>query len=380
MALFNQNNNNLKMCQSCRAVIPAQATVCEMCGAEGHYARRAGDTGEESFSWSVTVVLLTLNVVIYALVLLYQQWVFEGVPGAPGFSFTPYSRALSAFGSADAARVNAGQWWRLLAACFLHGGVMHIFFNSMGLMQAGRIAEDIFGGAQFLCLYVLAGIAGNLLAVGTGSSVVGASGSVFGVIAALAVYGYKRRDSFGQNLKSFMMQWLVYGLVISFLPGISWQAHIGGLLGGAAIAWVMPDEEQLRRRMASVRLAQVGAAVCVLLIIGTFVAAAGSVRGQVWGMRAGNLEEAAVNAHNNYRTWLTKPEADTQRVLCTDVTALERIAAVDAATEQLKQRLLEMVRTACAAQGPMSSPALDERVAKLNRWTEDFKAWQKQAQ
>jgi rhomboid protease GluP len=221
--------NDLKMCQSCRALIPANAARCEMCGAEGHYAARTGVSTGESFgllaNWPVTTLLLTLNVLVYALTLLYQLRLFAQLDDAPGFSMSPYPIVNDGFGTSHPGIRQNGEWWRLLASCFLHGGPIHLLFNSMALMQAGRIAEEVFGRAQYICLYILGGVAGNLLAIMFGARVVGASGALFALIAGLAVYGYKRRDTLGRNLRQDMIYWLLYGLAISFLPGISMAAH-----------------------------------------------------------------------------------------------------------------------------------------------------------
>lgn len=374
-------SNDLKMCQSCRALIPANATRCEMCGAEGHYAARARVTGE-SFgllaNWPVTTLLLTLNVLVYALALLYQLRLFAQLDDAPGFSMSPYPIVNDGFGTSYPGLRQNGEWWRLLASCFLHGGPIHLLFNSLALMQAGRIAEEVFGRAQYICLYILGGVGGNLLAIMFGSRVVGASGALFGLIAALAVYGYKRRDTLGRSLRQDMIYWLLYGLAISFLPGISMAAHAGGAVVGAALASVLPDEEQLRQSFLRMRLAQVFGTLAWLLILGTGVLMARNV------LRQDEMIRVATAAERVYTVWLNHLQLDkllagarlkqsgsaaaselpdlhtlakrvdqTQRALCSDIGALERLPSSDEESGQLYQRMANTLRARCDKTPPL---------------------------
>jgi rhomboid protease GluP len=395
-------SNDLKMCQSCRALIPANAARCEMCGAEGHYAARAGVDGETFglfANWPVTTLLLTLNILVYALTLLYQMRFLEQGDGASGFSMSPDGRVNLIFGSSHPYFVlRAGEWWRLIASCFLHGGPIHLLFNSMALIQAGRIGEEVFGRAQYICLYVLGGIGGNLLAIMFGSNgVVGASSALFGLIGALAVYGYRRRDTLGQSLRQDMIYWLLYGLAISFFPGISLAAHVGGALVGAALAWFLPDQQQLRRSFLRARLAQTLGVVAWLLILGTGALMARSV------VRYNEMNRVATGAERVYTVWgnhqqlnellktanskpaaavgeMTDPAAiikqidKTQRALCSDIGALERLPITDEESGQLYRRMAGNLRARCDKAPPL--PKESDAAALQQTLT----GWQSQAE
>lgn len=364
--------NGLKMCQSCRALIPANAARCEMCGAEGHYAARAGLDGESSgllANWPVTTILLTLNLLVYALTLLYQMRFLEQA----GFSISPAGEVNFIFGSSHRYVVQTGEWWRLIASCFLHGGPIHLLFNSMALIQAGRIGEEVFGRAQYICLYVLSGIGGNLLAVLFGTNVVGASSALFGLIGALAIYGYRRRDTLGQSLRQDMVYWLVYGLAISFFPGISMAAHIGGALVGAALAFFLPDQEQLRQSFLRMRLAQALGVMAWLLIVGTGVVMARNIILQneltrvragvahvqtIWGshkrlsellLEAAKVRSAAGAAADEAHVpaMFIAQLDQTQRALCSDIGSLDRLPVVDEVSSQLYRRMANNLRALC---------------------------------
>jgi membrane associated rhomboid family serine protease len=268
------NRKSLKMCQACRALIAADATVCPLCGVESHQPSGGGQAAGVGF-WSVNTILITVNLAVYALLLLYQMEVVGQPQRARGLDlWSPSSTLLQDFGAVYQAAVLAGQYWRLIAACFLHAGLLHIGFNCYALFQIGGEAEEVYGRAKYLCLYLVSGITSSLAVVISDSAAVGASGAVFGVIGAMAVYGYKRGGAYGQALKSSMIQWLIYGLIISFMPGISLVGHVGGLLGGAAMAYFIDDAEQTNRSLRRARWWQAAAALAVVLIAGSFALAA----------------------------------------------------------------------------------------------------------
>lgn len=369
-------SKGMKMCQSCRALIPANAVRCEMCGAEGHYAARQADD-EAALglfaAWPVTALLLTLNIVVYGLTLLYQQRLFSQLDQPLEFSLTPIGLVNDGFGTSHPGLWQSGEAWRLVASCFLHGGPLHLLMNSLAVMQAGRMAEQVFGRAQYICLYLLSGVGGNLLAIWFGTRVVGASGALFGLIAALAVYGYRRRDAFGRDLRQNMVYWLLYGLAISFFPNISWQAHVGGLLVGGALAFVLQDIDELRRSLLRVRLAQGLAVLAWLVIAGTGTLMARNVLRQnqtlliqlsaervytVWlnqlrlnRLLAGvALKQAGGDAnHQQLPGWpeLAVTVDKTYKELCSDAGSLTRLTATDEASAQLYRQMSANLRARC---------------------------------
>jgi len=130
------------------------------------------------------------------------------------------------------------QYWRMFTSLFVHAGILHIAFNMWALWVVGGFMEVAVGRLKFLLLYFISGFAGSVLVLLTlsPSPVVGASGAIFGLFGALAVHAYFNRGRDFQS-SSFLRQILfiiVINLVFTFsFGGISWQAHIGGLVGGA---------------------------------------------------------------------------------------------------------------------------------------------------
>jgi len=138
-------------------------------------------------------------------------------------------------------RVLAGEWWRLMSAMFLHGGFDHIFGNIVVLYIVGLACEHAFGGARTAVVYFASGIAGGLLsmAMGPGPSV-GASGAIFGVIAAVIVVLYRWQDRFfvrDKRIGFVLLIWAGWQILTGLAnPFIDNFAHLGGLAGGALAA------------------------------------------------------------------------------------------------------------------------------------------------
>lgn len=131
--------------------------------------------------------------------------------------------------------VEAGQYERLITAAFLHAGVLHLASNMLALFIVGAPLERAIGSARFGVIYLASALGGSLLALALSppnSLGVGASGAIFGLFGAAAVL-YRRIGADFRGIGTL----IGINLVISFaLPGISWQAHIGGLVTGAVVA------------------------------------------------------------------------------------------------------------------------------------------------
>jgi rhomboid protease GluP len=149
--------------------------------------------------------------------------------------------AIIAMGALARERVAAGEYWRLLTAPWLHGGVDHLIGNGIALFILGMVSEAAFGRAQFVVLYVLSGLAGSVvsLAMSVGPSV-GASGAIFGLQAAAIVLFRVHRDRLlvrDRRVGFVLVVWAIYSIAGGLMdPFIDNGAHIGGALGGALIA------------------------------------------------------------------------------------------------------------------------------------------------
>lgn len=154
--------------------------------------------------------------------------------------------------------VEGGQIYRLFSAMFLHASVGHIFFNMYALHVVGSTLEPVFGRLRFAIIYFLGGLAGSVLSLALGdygTPSVGASGAVFAIFAAETLHLYQHRQVY-VNVQGRLRQMvflIAMNLFIGFLPGsrIDNWGHIGGMLGGLALAWRIAP--RLRRPTAPIR-------------------------------------------------------------------------------------------------------------------------------
>ena len=135
--------------------------------------------------------------------------------------------------------VSAGEWWRLVTGGFLHGGLLHLVFNMFLLWMLGQQLEHLHRPVRYVGLYLGSLAAGSLgvMLMDPMALTVGASGAVFGLMAATVVHQLHR----GVNpWHTGLGGLVVVNLFFTFgRPGISIGGHLGGLVGGAALAWLL---------------------------------------------------------------------------------------------------------------------------------------------
>lgn len=172
--------------------------------------------------------------------------------------------------------------WRLLTSTFLHGGLVHLAMNMLGLWSAGQLLNRIHGNFQFLLIYIgsaLVGSAASLHFSAQTAVSVGASGAVFGVLGAVLVVAYQHRGRLPRKLSRRIMTsegvFLAYALVNGFTrQGIDNAAHVGGLAAGAALAWLLVEAiEPVGRQAQRARHALLAGPLVVAVVAGLVVAA-----------------------------------------------------------------------------------------------------------
>ncbi len=211
---------------------------------------------------SATRVLLAAIVAVFVLELAV------GGPRALGDG----ERALLRLGALQPFLIADGQFWRLLAAMFLHAGVFHILFNGWALWVFGTMVERDYGTPRFLAIFLLTGLLASATTYAFGSPAVvgvGASGAIFGIFGAFVAYNYRRRHL---AIASANLRWattlLLLNLLLAFsIPGIDWRAHVGGFCSGT-VAGALAEGWGTRRQRTAIAVAGlVGlAAVAVALV------------------------------------------------------------------------------------------------------------------
>jgi len=164
------------------------------------------------------------------------------------------------------ADIAAGDYWRILTNGFVHVGIFHLAFNMLALWILGSMIEPALGKWRFALIYfvsLLCGSFGALLLSPDGLTV-GASGAVFGLMAAAAVLARNRGFSL---MESGLGIWIGLNLLITFtIPNISIGGHIGGLVGGVVAAYLvveLPERARLPDIVPTLVCVAIGAAAVV---------------------------------------------------------------------------------------------------------------------
>lgn len=157
--------------------------------------------------------------------------------------------------------------WRLLTAVFVHGGPVHLALNMLALWMLGQSLEPMLGRARFLSLYLICGFGGSVLVacLNPGGLTVGASGAIFGLMAALLIIG----RHIGANVTGILVI-LGINFALGFVIGnIAWEAHLGGAIVGALIALIVIRTK--RREQRTLQITLLVAVVLALIAVVAFV-------------------------------------------------------------------------------------------------------------
>ena len=145
--------------------------------------------------------------------------------------------------------VSGGAYWQVLTSAFSHENVLHLGFNMLALYFLGPMLEQVLGRPRFLAVYFVSAFTASaavMLLSNPNSQTLGASGSIFGLMGALVVVAFKVKADLRQ-----ILFWLGLNLVFTFYNtgSISWQGHLGGLLGGALTAAIIVYAPRKRREV-----------------------------------------------------------------------------------------------------------------------------------
>jgi rhomboid protease GluP len=240
-----------KLCPACNALVGVSATRCHECGTSLRFSLAAITKSLPIFSGMtspVSTIFLGLNFFLFIVQLMFTMQAGQ----AGGLNILWHLDGISSYRLGaiyGPAVLEDHQFWRLVTAMFLHGGLIHIGFNMMALMQFGPAVEELYGSPRFLCLYTVTGAFGNLASSFAGHFSLGASGALLGIMGAILAITTKRGGAYMRALRSRLISSLLFLFVLGiFGPiGIDNWAHGGGLAAGFLLGKIFVDREPMNK-------------------------------------------------------------------------------------------------------------------------------------
>lgn len=217
---------------------------------------------------STAAILIGLNVAVWVLVNAASVWLDR-------LALTPQTQVFAdgqgglvmVRGVADGQAGAGGAWWQLLTSTFTHQSLLHILFNMLALWQFMQPLEQVLGRTRVLAVYFIAGLAGSAVVMWAGepyAQTIGASGAVFGLVGAHVVVA-KRVGAELSGIGAMVIYLFLFTFVV---PGISWQGHVGGFVGGMAAAGVIAYAPTKQRTAVQVGgLLILFVAICVAIAL-----------------------------------------------------------------------------------------------------------------
>ena len=283
--MFKRQRTGSVVCVSCGYLVGVNDAKCYHCG-----RRNPG-------LWGFAPALRSLGhdlgfvafVTGFCIVMYATSLVLSGGGLAAGglLSFlSPNRLSLLVLGASGAEPVFwYGRWWTVLTAGWLHGGLLHIFFNMLWVRQLAPAVAELYGPGRMVVIYTVAGVCGFALSsvageifafvpvrlLQGGQVTVGASASIFGLLGAIVYYG---RRTGSQMARSQAWYWaimmFVFGLI---MPGVDNYAHAGGFAGGylAGLVFDPLKPERIDHTLAAVICLALSLVAIVVSVVHAFL-------------------------------------------------------------------------------------------------------------
>ena len=235
MLRFMRKRTGAVVCPGCGRLVDVNEPVCPYCGRPSPGMFGYGPALQRLLGgFDLPAAIVTGCAVLYILSLAIDPRHILAMAGMFDI-LAPSGNALAVLGMTGGFAMQQGRWWTVLTAVFLHGSLLHILFNMVITRQYLPHVVELYGTARAWVIFVIAGMVGfavsNLAAV---PYTIGASGAIFGLLAALIVYGRRtRQHAVAQQL------WMSAGVMFLFgfvMPSVNNWAHAGGFAGGFVAA------------------------------------------------------------------------------------------------------------------------------------------------
>jgi rhomboid protease GluP len=238
------------LCPNCGLLISLSEEVCPYCGLRAPAAKWRRLPVFKLLADPVLLVksVIGVNIGMFVLALLLDPRTM-GLVANPLQLLRPSDASLLVLGATGTIPIDSyHRFWTLVSAGYLHGGLLHIFFNMAAFKQLSNVADREYGCSRMFIIYTLGGLCGFIVSYLAGISLtIGASAGVCGLVGAILYYGKSRGGSYGAALYKQVGMWVIILFVFGFVvPGINNWGHGGGLIGGAVGGYLLGYAERKR--------------------------------------------------------------------------------------------------------------------------------------
>lgn len=244
---MNYPKRSSMLCPNCGRLISINERNCHHCGIArpGAWWNRLLSGGQRD-PRKIVAWIIYINAAMFVLSLLMDLKYISMAPHPLSF-LSPSIDALVSLGAAGTSTIQGGHgWWSLLAANYLHAGILHIFFNMAALRQLAPLVIREFGSERMITIYTVGGILGFWVSYLAGVRItIGASAAVCALIGAILYYGKSRGGIYGKALFKQIGGWVLFLFVFGFIvPGINNWGHGGGMAAGLLLGYLLGYEER----------------------------------------------------------------------------------------------------------------------------------------
>ena len=238
------------LCPNCRKLIDVDEPYCPFCHTPNPGAWWKNNVWTRGFRNPnlFTSVIIYINIGLYLFALMLNPRLSD-ISLNPIAFLTPENKSLLILGGTGTISIERFHWWwTLVSANYLHGSILHIFFNMFALRQLAPLVIREYGPYRMFTLYTFGGIVGFWVSYMAGVRfTIGASAAIFGLIGAMIYYGKSRGGTYGNTIYKQIGGWAIGLFLIGFIiPGINNWGHGGGLAAGFILGAILAYEERRR--------------------------------------------------------------------------------------------------------------------------------------
>jgi rhomboid protease GluP len=265
-----QHQRQSILCPNCRKLISISEPLCPYCGTARPASFWKNNIWTRGFNnpYQLIKAIIAINIGLYILSLLLNPTALS-LSMHPLTFLSPSDTSLLLLGATGTIPIDRfHRWWTLISAGYLHGGILHIFFNMAAFRQLALLVSREYGPYRMVLFYTLGSIIGFWVSYIAGVPLtIGASAGVCGLVGALLYYGKSRGGVYGRTLYKQISGWVVFLFIFGLLvPSINNWGHGGGILAGIILGLLLGYQERKKENLLHKGLAGVCAVLTLLVL------------------------------------------------------------------------------------------------------------------